>query len=122
MSNRQARASVTRSKSDGKTVRDSSKVGLDKTPVEQKCPVCNKSVKDADKAVECDLCILWHHKECQKISDTLYAVMTSEENENINWYCDQCKKGAKRIMTQLVKMTERQEKLEERQNKIEREL
>ena len=31
------------------------------------CHDCNLEVKNNDKAIECDICKGWNHKECQKV-------------------------------------------------------
>ena len=71
------------------------------------CHDFNLEVKNNDKAIECDICKGWYHKECQKVSDALYQVMISEEQQQISWYCTSCQRGAKAIMIQLLIMHER---------------
>ena len=94
-----------------------SKPGKDKKVSKQKgseviCLDCKKSVKESDEAVECEVCKLWCHKSCQGMSDGLYAVINSDETEQITWYCKGCQRGAKNILTQILSISEKQENLE----------
>ena len=69
-------------------------------------------VDDQSKAVECEVCDRWYHTSCQNISNALYEVLICEETTNISWYCKGCNQGAKRIMTKICKLNERQERVE----------
>ena len=81
-------------------------------PKEEVCPDCSKAVNEKDKAVSCDICNFWFHKSCQGISDQLYKVLNSQETDSISWYCSGCKRGAKKVMLQLVRIRERQDIME----------
>ena len=83
------------------------------------CHDCNLEVKNNDKAIECDICKGWYHKECQKVSDALYQVLISEEQQQISWYCTSCQRGAKAIMIQLLIMHERQDQFDNKLSVIE---
>ena len=50
---------------------------------QEKCPDCSFEVKDNAEAIECDICKGWDHKGCQNVSDALYAVLISDENQQI---------------------------------------
>ena len=76
------------------------------------CPDCKLVVDDQSKAVECEVCDRWYHTSCQNISNALYEVLICEETTNISWYCKGCNQGAKRIMTKICKLNERQERVE----------
>lgn len=47
-----------------------------------KCPICQCTVEDNDRAVCCDKCDVWYHENCIGISIDLL--------ENIPWYCNKC--------------------------------
>lgn len=78
------------------------------------CPDCSLEVKDNEDAIECDICKGWYHKVCQSVSDALYAILTSDENQRISWYCKSCQRGAKAIMSHILIMNERQDKFEKK--------
>ena len=52
------------------------------------------------------------------MSDALYAVLTSDENHQISWYCKSCQRGAKAIMSYIIIMHERQDQFENKLKKI----
>ena len=97
------------------------KVGRDQVRDNDKsvCHDCNLEVKNNDKAIECAICKGWYHKEPQKVSDALYQVLISEEQQQISWYCTSCQRGAKAIMTQLLIMHERQDQFDNKLSVLE---
>jgi hypothetical protein len=83
------------------------------------CHDCNLEVKNNDKAIECDICKGWYHKECQEVSDALYQVLINEEQQQISWYCTSCQRGAKTITIQLLIMHERQDQFDNKLSVLE---
>lgn len=67
------------------------------------CGDCTKEVKTRDKAVECEICLVWFHTKCGNVSDTLYKVL-QEEPDNCHWYCKNCSRGAKTIYLSMVSL------------------
>ena len=45
---------------------------------------CEKNVSDKDKAVQCDLCELWVHIQCNNLNHLDYRYL---QNSNKSWYC-----------------------------------
>ena len=88
------------------------KLELDRN--QEKCPDCSLEVKDNAEAIECDIC-----KGCQNVSDALYAVLISDENQQISWYCKSCQRGAKTIMSHILIMHERQDQFKKKLNAME---
>ena len=86
---------------------------------QEKCPDCSLEVKDNAEAIECDICKGWYHKGCQNVSDALYAVLISDENQQISWYCKSCQRGAKAIMSHILIMHERQDQFKKKLNAME---
>ena len=39
------------------------------------CTGCNMEVKQRDKAISCDICMVWFHTECVKINPTNYTAI-----------------------------------------------
>ena len=85
------------------------------------CPECELLVDEDSKAIAYDVCSKWFHTTCQNISDALYTVLTSEETANVSWYCNYCNyctRGAKNMMLKILKLNDRQEKVENGLNVI----
>src|SRR5271156_1313686 len=74
------------------------------------CPDCNKVVADRDCGLECEVCELWFHSKCQKVSDDAYQCLSN--NPTMHWYCSGCNKGVAKILQALAKVQAKQEKLE----------
>jgi hypothetical protein len=92
------------------------------------CADCKKEVKKAHKGVLCEICEIWFHKECQKVTDGLYAVLVDPSNSRCNWYCDYCDRGARTLMSHVRRLNKQQketddklEKISERVEKLEQE-
>lgn len=82
------------------------------------CPVCQELVNETDRAIECEICLSWFHQACCKVSDSLYNIISSDENDQISWYCTYCKRGAKQIMSKLQQVNKRQNKMDSELIKI----
>ena len=53
------------------------------------------------------------------MSDALHAVLISDENQQISWYCKSYQRGAKAIMSHILIMHERQDQFEKKLNAME---
>ena len=53
------------------------------------CPVCQNSVREEDKGLNCDECQQWWHSSCCNISEEKYEWLA--EDDNILFVCDHCK-------------------------------
>ena len=51
------------------------------------CRICTKNVHGKDKAVQCDLCELWIHIECNKLNHLDYRYL---QNCDESWYYIDC--------------------------------
>ena len=51
------------------------------------CRICVKNVSDKDKAVQCDLCELWVHINCNNLNYLDYRYL---QKSNESWYCIEC--------------------------------
>ena len=51
------------------------------------CGICNKTVKNNRKAVQCDSCGLWIHIGCNDILDAEYEHLKTDDDL---WYCLVC--------------------------------
>ena len=66
------------------------------------CGTCNKQVGENENALECDVCDVWFHVKCQKVSIKLYEALREDDDDNIAWYCNNCKYGAKKLRLQVI--------------------
>ena len=76
------------------------------------CPECNIQVGEESNAIECEVCNKWFRTACQSISNALYTVLAGEETANVSWFCNYCNHGSKHMLTKILKLNERQEKVE----------
>ena len=51
------------------------------------CSICSKSVRNNQKGIQCDTCMLWVHAKCNGISDTEYVLLGSSDDF---WSCLVC--------------------------------
>ena len=51
------------------------------------CQVCNKAVTWKHKAIACDNCLLWYHKDCMNMPMMIYKAL---ELSNTSWICCSC--------------------------------
>jgi len=80
------------------------------------CGVCDKEVKSHNQGLTCDMCDVWYHDMCCNISQALYLCLIQEckdgKKSGIHWYCADYNRVAKKILTKLGGLQEKQEKLE----------
>ena len=55
--------------------------------VKYQCGICYKSVRNDQKAVQCDSCDLWIHTVCNGTSDDEYELLKISDDL---WYCLIC--------------------------------
>ena len=81
------------------------------------CIRCSKAVLDEDEGVACDVCGLWFHAECVKVTKGLYKELKKQREGigSVKWFCMCCSKtGPKSIVDSLNEMKGRQGLLEEK--------
>jgi hypothetical protein len=61
-----------------------------KTENNSVCIRCKSDVKSSDKGVECEICGLWYHVQCEGMSIEQYQLMLKEECKNLHWFCNDC--------------------------------
>ena len=49
------------------------------------CGVCHKACTWKQKAVACDQCDIWYHKDCMLMNSNVYSNL-----KNVSWYCFRC--------------------------------
>ena len=82
------------------------------------CGSCKQKVNSKEKAVECEICQLWYHTRCEKISDGTYKIL--QENNSIHWYCERCNKGIAKVLSALANILKRRDKVEETLDQMEK--
>jgi hypothetical protein len=76
----------------------------------QKCGECKNNVTNTEKAVQCELCELWFHCKGEEIQEDTYELL---KQDKIHFFCGKCEKAAGQLLKSVVKLKERQDKLEE---------
>ena len=74
------------------------------------CILCNKTSRN-EPVISCDICTTWKCKECSLISEKLIEVALATKSK-LNYVCEDCQQDAPKIRD-LMKMNQRQDKLEE---------
>ena len=54
------------------------------------CIRCKSDVKASDKGIECEICGLWYHAQCEGMSNEQYQLMLDEDCKNLHWFCKDC--------------------------------
>ena len=67
----------------------------------------------------CDMCGLWHHAKCEGVNQQAYNAIGAGASVGVKWFCRKCDKYARAFMTSLQKLSERQDKLEEKMEAME---
>ena len=81
------------------------------------CGTCNKNISTKDKAVECEVCLIWFHTKCHNVSKALYNVFC-DDNNSCHWFCDHCNKGASKLYQSMAALSRQHQTLQTRVNKL----
>ncbi len=58
-------------------------------PTKYPCTVCNRSVRENDRGILCDMCEKWTHAACGNISIDNYNLFSSQGSSQ-DWFCPSC--------------------------------
>ena len=83
------------------------------------CPDCGIPVTVEEHRIQCEVFTEWFQDKCQVVSNSLYETRMDETNQ-ISWYCNHCRRGAKVMTGNIMRINERQNKMETRLNEIEK--
>ena len=72
---------------------------------------CDAECPEGVPAMQCDLCDLWHHAKCEDVSNEAYKAIGVA---GVRWFCKRCDKFACAFMSNLQKLSDRQDKLEKK--------
>jgi hypothetical protein len=67
----------------------------------ERCHVCKKEFKSGEKAIACDVCMSWSHTKCVNMSADKFKHL---QDEQVSWYCAECKGAAKALRNQMIAM------------------
>ena len=56
------------------------------------CGTCQRPVTSNDEGMLCDICCLWHHASCQRISSATLKAANADKDNAMIWHCRTCKK------------------------------
>lgn len=83
------------------------------------CPLCETEVGDDDKGLVCNLCDMWHHAKCEKMSDEVYKFLSDNEVSSVHWYCNKCNTVFSKMVKQITTISRRQDIMEKRMDAME---
>jgi hypothetical protein len=86
------------------------------------CGGCANVVTDEERAMFCEICELWYHIKCEKMSVPMYNMLKEEENAAVHWYCKRCNTGFAKVLSSVSKVEKMCERLNERVGVIETKL
>ena len=83
------------------------------------CLACRVHVKKTDKAVGCNLCRCWMHKDCADLSDDFYKFLVDDfkARGTVLWMCDSCKIVSKKFLVDITELKKNMVALEATQKK-----
>ena len=56
---------------------------------------------DMDSGLQCEVCDLWYHTKCQKVSDDMFEFL--EKNAGTHWNCKSCSKSMAKVLQTLLR-------------------
>lgn len=93
--------------------------------MKEMCGKCDKVLKESEngnpRAVVCDICKTKYHQKCGGLTDELYKLVLKfgkQGTGEIPWHCKICKKYASSMMSEMVDLKRRQDKLEKQVSDI----
>jgi len=79
------------------------------------CGDCKKIVSRGHKALQCDVCRLWHHIGCEKVSADVYEFLCVHNDEaGLRWMCSKCQTTYLSVMNYICHLEKAHERLEEK--------
>jgi len=78
------------------------------------CAHCNKEVLDGQNAVNCDGCGLWHHNNCEKVPEEVYAFLCAHNDPSVFWMCRKCTVTFQQLFSTVMRIDQAQKRLEEK--------
>ena len=82
---------------------------------EYPCIRCKRNVGKV-KSVSCGTCGLWVHKECEEMSDELFAELAGKYG-GVKWHCSSCEASTARLEAAIKQVETRLNKVEDRMDR-----
>ena len=70
----------------------------------EKCAECNKTT-GCDSWLSCEICDGWFHSKCVGVSEEAYKVL--QDLETCHWLCAPCNSKMGKVITSIIKLTDR---------------
>ena len=74
---------------------------------------CGKPVLDEDEALRCDSCDIWFHISCQGVTKHRYDAILALHDDDMPWYCLECRIVVPRLLNSLGIITKRCDAMED---------
>jgi len=81
------------------------------------CGTCDKAVTNTDCGVLCEMCEVWFHTGCQKVSEELYEILRQGQ-VSVHWFCNSCNRRVVQLVKSVAKLEAKQEKIEAAVNTV----
>ena len=81
------------------------------------CGSCQMRANSKDRVIECEVCLLWYHIECQKVPVKLYEALT-DGGDSCAWYCQACKEGVKQLRLHIIAIQREQQSIKMSLDKV----
>ncbi|KAK3896272.1 hypothetical protein Pcinc_000016 [Petrolisthes cinctipes] len=76
------------------------------------CGKCEKEVKDADFALQCEICEVWFHTKCEGIPAAVYHFMIEKDaGKQLNWNFSHCHRGCAKLYSRMKQLDDKQSEL-----------
>jgi len=90
-----------------------------KMKTKDKCKICTE-IAGSENWLSCEICDGWFHVSCVKVNDEAYKVLN--ELETCYWFCQSCNMKMGKVITNIVKWSERVTEIDGRAEKLEKEM
>ena len=71
---------------------------------EDGCKDCGKSVLQGENGIQCEICQLWFHSQCQNVSAEAYKFLGQH---NVHWFCPAYIEGAVKLFKSMLVLQNR---------------
>ncbi|KAK4322085.1 hypothetical protein Pmani_007138 [Petrolisthes manimaculis] len=81
------------------------------------CVICEKTVKNDDQAIQCEICRLWVHITCEGMPKEAYDYIMSV-GDQVAWKCTYCKRGCLKLYEYMEELGKQNKTLWSKQREI----
>nr|AQN68902.1 PHD zinc finger domain protein [Elysia chlorotica] len=113
----------TRSKSQSNKIDEATSIS--DTQLEH-CGTCGNQCKESENSLQCELCDIWYHTDCENIDDATYQLLKKDADRPyalLHYYCSRsCNKAASKFLGGMLKLEcdveQLKSKMGEMENKV----